>query len=78
MKNLRQQLRRPVGNCESEMWDKEREDGQYTVYVTCTHLKRPRQQTLVGVDPRDSGARKRVWDDMHHDLETHRLCSDPW
>jgi hypothetical protein len=53
MKNLRQLLRRPVGTCDAEIWDEEHEDGRYTVYVKCTHLKTPRQTTLVGVDPRD-------------------------
>jgi hypothetical protein len=78
VKNLRQLLRRPVGNCDAEIWDEEHEDGRYTVYVKCIHLKEPRQQTLVGVDPRDPASRKQVWDDMHGDLETHMRYSDPW
>ena len=78
MKNLRQLLRRPVGNCDAEIWDEEHEDGRYTVYVKCIHLKQPRQRTLIGVDPQDPASRKQVWDDMHRELEMHRLCSDPW
>jgi hypothetical protein len=78
MKNLRQLLRRPVGNCDAEIWDEEHDDGRYTVYVICTHLKKPRQQTLIGVDPRDPVARERMRAGVEKDLETHLLCSDPW
>lgn len=78
MKNLRQLLRRPVRNCEAELWSEEHPDGRYTVGVRCNHLKTARIVTLVGSGRLVPEHRDELWRCVKKDLETHRLCSDPW
>jgi hypothetical protein len=80
MKNLRQLLRRPVRNCESEIRGEFTSDDTYVITTTCTHLKKPRvaRHAFVGDETFREQGRKAAWEQAEEELHTHKLCSDPW
>lgn len=79
MKNLRQILRRPVGDCDAVTWEDWIDNGRvYAVFTKCDHLKVPRVIRVVGDAAQDERFRDEAWERALADVRSHQAHSKPW
>lgn len=78
MKNLRQMLHRPVGQCDANIWTEDDDDGSHVIFTSCTHLKEPRETRITGPAAQDPVFRDRAFEEAREDVRTHMKYSDPW